>query len=222
MEKLYQLHSLIPKWVSEQNTSPERQWFEYWLPILSGLSQQCVHPSIEVRHQALVYLQRLLLSTELHQVLHFKVENRIECFDVVVFPLLEILSTTKQLDPIGLGETNLRLANFACKVLLQYAQHLNTGELTTVWSQVLVYLIRMSKNDMEHVKEGILESVKNVVLVLSADGVLVKEGDLWKRTWDELHDIFPGLQAELTVNGDGKVHVPSQTIPVSTTTDDKN
>jgi hypothetical protein len=196
MEKLYELHTLIPQWVKEQDATPERQWFEYWLPILSGLSQQCVHPSIEIRHQALVYLQRLILSPELGKVLDQKMDHRVECFDIVLFPLLELLSVTKELDPVGLGETNLRLANLSTKILLQFSHALGEILLARVWGDMLVYLLRMS-GGMEHVREGILESIKNVILVLRADGLLKRGVPIWESTWKHVDSVFPTLQKEL-------------------------
>lgn len=40
-------------------------WFEFWLPILSGLGQQCYHPCKEIRHASIGLLQKSLFTPEL-------------------------------------------------------------------------------------------------------------------------------------------------------------
>jgi hypothetical protein len=88
LEKLYKLHLKIPKLIADSSVRQEKgvfiylyinmkissnikillsfsAWFELWLPILSGLGQQCYHPSREIRQHSLTLLQRALLSPQL-------------------------------------------------------------------------------------------------------------------------------------------------------------
>jgi len=142
LEKLYSLHSLIPQLIHSTNMRSERAWFEFWLPILSGLGQQCYHSSKDVRQSALVYLQRALLSNDLESNSNANFWS--DCFDNVLFPLLEELLKKEvyNLDPYGMDETMARASSLMCKIFLHYFSKINSKELERVWSNMLQYLCR--------------------------------------------------------------------------------
>jgi len=120
----------------------ERAWFEFWLPILSGLGQQCYHSCKDVRQAALVYLQRALLSNDLESNSNANFWS--DCFDNVLFPLLEELLKKEiyNLDPNGMDETMARASALMCKIFLHYFSKINTKELERIWSDILQYLCR--------------------------------------------------------------------------------
>ncbi|OUM69181.1 hypothetical protein PIROE2DRAFT_2875 [Piromyces sp. E2] len=142
LEKLYSLHSLIPQLIRSTGMRSERAWFEFWLPILSGLGQQCYHSCKEVRQSALVYLKRNLLSNDLESNSNANFWS--DCFDNVLFPLLEELLKKEvyNLDPSGMDETMARASDLMCKIFLHYFSKINAKELERIWSDILQYLCR--------------------------------------------------------------------------------
>jgi hypothetical protein len=89
VEKLHNLYKMIPQLIESSGMASQRAWFEFWLPVLSGLSQQCYHTNKEVRTQALAFLSKIFLSVELKDAIKKNTtENFLACFENVVFPLL--------------------------------------------------------------------------------------------------------------------------------------
>ncbi|KAI8832005.1 hypothetical protein BC829DRAFT_449182 [Chytridium lagenaria] len=198
MEKLFKLQFKIPRLIQQSGIGRR----EFWLPILSGLGQQCYHPSREVRQHALTLLQRALLSSELES----------GTFGV---PGFEITSSTMEtwvevyrLDPSGMDETRMRASALLCKIFLQYLQRMmRYKDLPRLWVHILNYMKRyMQASRQEFLNEGILESLKNMLLVMSTQGVfsppesnveLKSLHNLWEVTWVHLEDFLPGLKDEL-------------------------
>jgi len=209
LEKLYSLHSLIPQLIRSTGMRSERAWFEFWLPILSGLGQQCYHSCKEVRQSALVYLQRALLSNDLESNSNANFWS--DCFDNVLFPLLEELLKKEvyNLDPSGMDETMARASALMCKIFLHYFSKINAKELERIWSDILQYLCRyLVAAKSEYLKEGVIESIKNILLVMYAQGVFYKSpkeatnpnpeyNELWNLTWKILSCVLPKLKNEL-------------------------
>lgn len=116
-------------------------WFEFWLPVLSGLGQQCYHPSIDIRNQALSYLQKIFLSDELNVAAtqEDECEHRIECFDIILFPLLEELANM-DISPelITSSEVLVRTCVLVTKVFLRFSlMLLPSKEYTRIWAKIL-------------------------------------------------------------------------------------
>ncbi|KAJ3412584.1 GDP/GTP exchange factor for ARF [Chytridiales sp. JEL 0842] len=214
LEKLFRLHTKVPKMIAHLGMGHERAWFEFWLPLLSGLGQQCYHPAREVRQCGLTLLQRALLSPELESntstsnasaaaspahtansitspiLTSSTFDTGVDCFENVLFPLLDELLKPDvfKLDPNGMDESRMRAAG-----------------------------------GTEFLYEGILESMKNMLLVLSTQGnvfhrpgtapsplppqlsadpakasvVLASPHNLWDTTWQYLDQVLPGLKDEL-------------------------
>ncbi|KAJ3094625.1 GDP/GTP exchange factor for ARF [Phlyctochytrium planicorne] len=217
LEKLFKLHHKIPRLIQQTGIRQERAWFEFWLPILSGLGQQCYHPSREVRQHALTLLQRALLSPELEsgtfgvpgsEFSSPSVDTWVDCFENVIFPLMDELLKPEvhKLDPAGMDETRMRAAGLLCKIFLQYLQRLlKDKDLPRLWVAILHYMKKyMQASRQEFLNEGILESLKNMLLVMSTQGVFSPEAEnitsphnLWDVTWVQLQDFLPGLKDEL-------------------------
>ncbi|KAL5038865.1 GDP/GTP exchange factor for ARF [Batrachochytrium dendrobatidis] len=217
IEKLYKLQTKIPKLIETTGIQSKRAWFEFWLPVLSGLSQLCYHPLREVRQQALTLLQRSLLSTELEMSLGetatiVSVECRVDCFDNVLYPLLDELLRPEvyRLNPHGIEETRVRAVALLSKIFLRFMPLLvNSKELPRIWVRILQYVCQFlgagGRQRREFVVEGVQESLKNLLLVLSAEGILWQpkstdnpaDVNLWELTWSTIGQFLPSLQDEL-------------------------
>ncbi|CAG8656602.1 17032_t:CDS:10 [Dentiscutata erythropus] len=213
VELLYILYNQIPKLLVESETPPREAWSTYWLPILTGLSQQCYNPCREVRQCAISFLQRSLLDPEL--VSH-GVTEWIVIFDVVLFPLLDQLLKPEifQADPSNMEETRIRASALICKIFLHYLSRLSEwGGLTSLWSQILDVMERyMATGNNESLREAVPESLKNMLLVMSTSGVFNPPGttkvetknvggkapvELWDITWTKIDKFLPKLKDEL-------------------------
>lgn len=131
--------------MEQKGIRSERAWFEFWLPILSGLGQQCYHPCRDVRQSALTYLQRALLSSELEQAGGDKLDCWVDSFENVLFPLLDELLKPEvfRLDAAGMDETRMRAAGLLSKIFLQYLNRLARWmELPHLWEKILQYMIK--------------------------------------------------------------------------------
>ncbi|CAI2169955.1 2331_t:CDS:10 [Funneliformis geosporum] len=211
VELLHQLYKEIPRLLRESDISPKEALTSYWLPILTGLSQQCYSPYREVRQYALSYLQRSLLDPEL--VSH-GVTEWILIFDVVLFPLLDQLlkpDICRGFDSIGMDEIRMRASGLLCKIFLHYLNRLiEWGGLISLWRQILDVMERyMTTGDNDSLREAVPESLKNMLLVMSTSGIFNRPGtapqttntnskppvELWDITWEK-QTIANNVQSE--------------------------
>ncbi|KAI9341953.1 hypothetical protein BDR26DRAFT_859844 [Obelidium mucronatum] len=239
LDKLFSLSSKIPALVSKAGIGRERIWFEFWLPLLSGLAQQCYNPGREIRQHSLTLLQRSLLSSEVEStvmvpkpnasggiddITSSTLETGVDVFENVLFPLLEELlkPEIRRLDASGMDETRMRVAALLCKIFLQYLNRLaRFKDLPVLWIKVLDCMNRyVNAGGSEFVSEGVLESLKNMLLVMStqrifqpnppapqeAEGPQVSQHhNLWEITWQHIDKVYPGLRQELFSGSDVKV-----------------
>ena len=118
-------------------------WNAYWSPIFRALTNQCLNPCREVRHEALSSLQRSLLSSDLASVNH---KEWIAIFSEVLFPLISQLLKPEvyQSDPIGMNETRVQAATLLCKIFLHYLVLLSEWEqMLDVWLRILAVMDRL-------------------------------------------------------------------------------
>jgi hypothetical protein len=197
LDHLFALHVKIPKLIEEAGIRSERAWFEFWLPILSGLGQQCYHPSSIIRAHAMTLLQRALRLPELESG---TMDCAVGCFDNVLFPLLDelISGEVRRLDPAGMDETRMRGVGLLCNLFLHHEGRFS-GELGRLWGRVLGYITGFMVAGPDFVREGIRESLKNMLLVMSAHDMF-KDG-LWEETWRVLDEFMPELRKELFPEG---------------------
>ncbi|EED83660.1 predicted protein [Postia placenta Mad-698-R] len=192
-----------------ENTSiPQEQvWRQYCLPILTSLGRQCINVSREVRHAALVHLQRIILGPHLPLDImnHSQVE---EVFDKVLFPLLDELLKPQVLmrDPLSLPEARLRASALLCKAFMHLeAREGQQSDIRVLWMRVLDLLERLMHVDRrDPLREAVPESLKNVLLVMSATGILVPpsspdsrrddaQQQLWTTTHEKIERFLPGF-----------------------------
>ena len=124
-------------------------WRQLCLPLLSSLARQSSNTSREVRHTALVDLQRIILGP--HLLLNQDDQNQVEeLFNRVIFPLLdELLKPPVFLrDPMGMSETRLRASALLCKAFMHLeARDGLKADIRVLWIQVLDLLDRFMNID---------------------------------------------------------------------------
>ncbi|RUS35496.1 hypothetical protein BC938DRAFT_482565 [Jimgerdemannia flammicorona] len=209
IEFLYKLHTQVPRLIKESTISMDKAWSKYWLPILTGLSQQCFNPTREVRQHALTHLQRALLLPELES--GNGSNDWVSIFELVLFPLLNELLRPEvfQLDPHGIDEARMRASALLCKIFLHYfSRLLEWNGLIDLWLHILDLLDKyMNASENDHLKEAVPESLKNMILVMYTSGAFTKSSPyqasdpeyngLWDVTWQRIGLFLPNLKAEL-------------------------
>ncbi len=189
-----------------ESSQSERAFYEFWLPILSGLGQHCYHPIREIRQHSFSLLQKTLLSPELESYQRSSKDFWTNYFENVLFPLLDELldSGPFVIDTTAIDEIRVRAFGLLCRVFLHLLPAFIQSKelLVTLWTKILDYLfvyLKTSKND--YLKEGIQESLKNMLLVLSTQNVFSKDDlesvNLWNLTWEKLDLVLPQLRNEL-------------------------
>ncbi|KAI0736608.1 hypothetical protein C8Q72DRAFT_893220 [Fomitopsis betulina] len=195
---------------SEAGIPQELMWSQYVIPTVASLGRHSINVSREIRHAALVHLQRVVLgpSLPLNAVDHAQVE---ELFRRVIFPLLEELLKPQVLmrDPMSLPETRLRASALLCKAFMHLeAREGQIADLKELWLQVLDLLDRLMHVDRrDQLYEAIPESLKNVVLVMNATGLLIqpmhpeirdeRQKQLWDATFERIQRFLPGFLMEV-------------------------
>ena len=119
------------------------------MPTIASLGRHSINVSREIRHAALVHLQRIVLGPflPLNAADHAQVE---ELFRRVIFPLLEELLKPQVLmrDPMSLPETRLRASALLCKAFMHLeAREGQTADVKELWLQVLDLLDRLMHVD---------------------------------------------------------------------------
>ncbi|GBE82378.1 Uncharacterized protein SCP_0407620 [Sparassis crispa] len=181
-------------------------WRQYCLPLLSALGRQSTNVSREIRQAAMVHLQRIVLGPHLPVDVneHGQVE---ELFNRVVFPLLDELLKPQVFlrDPMSMPETRVRASALLCKAFMQFeAREGQKADIRVMWIQVLDLLDRYMNVDRRgQLYEAVPESLKNVLLVMNASGLLVPPSDpderddpqkaLWLATHERIERFCPGF-----------------------------
>lgn len=149
IDMLFDLKKFIPRFVEDGHAPASQLWKQCSYPLVSALGRQSTNASQEVRHMALIHLQRVLLG---HQVLLPEVEDLTEAiFDRVVLPLVDDLMKPQVVrrDPRGMPETRLRASALLCKVFMQL--EVNDGakdrDIQPLWIQILDILDRLMNVD---------------------------------------------------------------------------
>ncbi|KAH8117228.1 Sec7-domain-containing protein [Phellopilus nigrolimitatus] len=217
---LFDLKKFIPKYVESGSVPAAQVWKQCSLPLVIVLGRQSTNAAREVRHTALIHLQRLLLGQQLVLV---GVEGQAEAvFNRVVFPLLDDLLKPQvmQRDLRGMPETRLRASVLLCKVFMQYEvnDEAKQKDIRGLWIQILDLLDRLmhaGKRDQLH--EAIPESLKNVILVMNTTDILVppsandqrdeRQKELWNATHERIERFLPGFLDDV---------IPSPPSPPST------
>ncbi|KAI5124326.1 hypothetical protein M0805_008933 [Coniferiporia weirii] len=209
VDLLFELKKFLPQFA--ENKHPAAQlWKHCSLPLVSALARQCTNAAREVRHTALIHLQRLLLG---QQIILEGVDGQAETiFNRVVFPLLDELLKPQvaRRDVRGMPETRLRASVLLCKVFMQFEvnDEAKQSDIRVLWIQILDLLDRLMNADKrDQLHEAVPESLKNVVLVMNAMDILVppctpeqrneRQRQLWDATHERIERFLPGFLDEI-------------------------
>lgn len=175
-----------------------------WWALVQPLSQYALHPNPTLRTNALEILKRVMMSSE---SLELQGATWLRCFAEVLTPLTGELAgfVSSRAKSHPEADKSLRLAvTILTKTAMQYmpAMLLQPG-FAEAWSRMLVTLQAATKNKSEELAESVPESVKNMLLVMAAQGVLVPEWrdtaghNLWDLTWAKAKVVSQGLTPAL-------------------------
>jgi brefeldin A-resistance guanine nucleotide exchange factor 1 len=208
-----------------------KAWRQLCLPLITTLSRQSTNAAREVRHSSISQLQRILLGS--HVLFDEADSEQVEeVFNRVIFPLLDELLKPQvfQRDPRGMPETRLRASALLCKAFMHFEvrESQANADIRVVWIQILDLLDRLMNIDkgdqlvrMCFIRlccrllntfqyEAVPESLKNVVLVMNAEQILVpppsgdderssRQRTLWTATNERMERFLPGMLASLLV-----------------------
>ncbi|KAJ3515961.1 hypothetical protein NLJ89_g1417 [Agrocybe chaxingu] len=194
--------------ICERSPYQSSAWKSLALPLFSILGRQSVNAAREIRHNAISHLQRILLGSPL---LDEAEQKRVEeVFNRVVFPLVDELLKPQvaHKDPHGMAETRLRGSALLCKVFmhLELRESRVKTDFRLLWIQVLDLLDRlMHVNRGDQLYEAVPESLKNILLVMNAVGILVPPGSsqddlqktLWLNTHERMERFLPGFLTDV-------------------------
>ncbi|KAK0119533.1 GDP/GTP exchange factor for ARF [Cadophora gregata] len=209
---IFSLTNRIPVLMQQSHLESKEAWAAYWSPIFRALTTQCTNPCREVRHQAFSSLQRSLLSPELTTGEH---EEWTAIFGEVLFPLIlrllkpEVYSS----DPVGMSETRVQAATLLSKIFLHYLTLLSKWDgMLDLWLKILDIMDRlMNSGQGDSLEEAVLESLKNILLVMSSSSFLVppskdpSQEKLWVETWKRIDRFLPDLRKDLGLDAPKEV-----------------
>ncbi|KAJ3188710.1 GDP/GTP exchange factor for ARF [Gaertneriomyces sp. JEL0708] len=191
LEWLFMMHARIPTVAEATGMKLKMVFFTLQLPLLSTFTGFLSHAIRDVRHRSLSFLQRALLSHDLTRQEHL----RGEVFENVVFPVLDAVRGDEEMQSRGVA--------VGCKVWLSWLpptlpEHggKDEAELSEIWIRLLRGVASLGVGGTDGLYEGVVESLKNVLLVMSAQGMLRDSSD-WKATWETVEAFAPGLRKEI-------------------------
>jgi len=213
---LESLRHKIPDVIASAQVPYADAWRQIWITLLGAILNQCLSSYRPLRQAAITHSQRAFLCSEVLPTAPVDVRP---IFDQVLFPVLDELTKPQlaQRDPgpNGIQEVRIRICALACKLFLHLLSALASpttpeADLQEVWLTLLDFFDRFMKSGKkDQLTEAIPENLKNVLLVMSASGVLVsppapgqpdertqKQAILWAVTFDRLKRFLPTLQEE--------------------------
>ncbi len=180
-------------------SAEEKLEIDLWLSMIQALAHQCLNPCREIRAHALSSCQLAILSWK--SLIPYASITLSHIFDYGLFPLiLELLkSEVFETDPYGMDKTRMEVGSLICKVFLFYVNDATKEhDLAELWKKivdVLYQLVGLSKDAV--MRESIVESLKNALLVLSASVGFSESDELWTTTESSLCKMIPGIRETL-------------------------
>lgn len=155
-------------WAEEGGTLPQCStlWAHGWCPLLQGIARLANDKRRQVRTSAVTCLQRALL---VHDLKTLTGPEWASCFKQVLFPLLyDLLAETPQIiEPGLLEESRMRTATIMSKVFLHHLTPLiGIATFNDLWLEIIDYLEKFMKVGSDMLYEAMLESLKNMLLVM--------------------------------------------------------
>ncbi|KAL2849009.1 hypothetical protein BJX68DRAFT_267352 [Aspergillus pseudodeflectus] len=129
-----------------------QSWSAYWSPIFSCLMAQCISPCRDIRYNAMVIFQKLLLSIDNGSNEHWWHD----VFNKALFPLnLQLLEPDViRLDLTGILKSHVQVATLTCKAFLRYLNQLqhqepedlvDNGDVPDLWFRILDVFEQMAE-----------------------------------------------------------------------------
>ena len=224
LKLLYKLFSLIPKLANqldlhkgkqekrvleeEKEEKEKRVWESYWRKMLQIMTKLCKEKRPLIRNQAITFLQKALLSSELSYYDSFKWSN---CFEEVLFPFLlelaEMSSPSCGIDHSGLEQTRFRALSLVSKVFLMQLQPtlIRMPHFLQIWENLLLINKLYYQLGSKLLFESVPESLKNTLLVMFDFNILVPDNfingqNVWSLTWSNVQQFCPNLKADLSLS----------------------
>ncbi|XP_053679381.1 Golgi-specific brefeldin A-resistance guanine nucleotide exchange factor 1 [Anopheles nili] len=192
-------------WAEEGGAVPQCSslWSQGWCPLLQGIARLATDQRRQVRTSAITCLQRALLVQDLQTLTGLEWAG---CFKQVLFPLLQELLHEKANGPVEvslLEESRIRTATIMSKVFLHHLTPLIAlANFQELWLEILDYFERFMAAGSDMLYEAVLESLKNMLLVMhsvcvfhNTDGIT--HSMLWDVTWQRISGFLPNLKDEL-------------------------
>lgn len=216
MHTLYSRIAQIFRWWAEESGSMPQcsaLWSQGWCPLLQGIARISTDHRQQVRTSALNCLHRALI---MHDLQTLSGPEWSGCFRQVLFPLMNfLLNETYEnngTEPGTIAESRIRISALMSKVFLHHLTPLMTlPGFAELWLEIIQYLEKFMKIGTDILYEAILESLKNMILVMysvkafhNPDGVTYSI--LWEMTWNRIGTFLPALREELFKdNGKGSI-----------------
>ena len=173
-------------------------WKNLIVPLQSNLSRHApLHPVKTIRQKSINLLSRLLphvpIGSSLNPVTPI-------VFSKILVPLLVDLRI-RQADS---DEIVMRSASLTCKTFLSNLNDLgmSTGQLWKEILEAMLPLLLVGKPS-EMLREGVLESCKNVLLVMHGIDELKDDKDIWRVSEVLLGPLIPGWKIEIEMRSSG-------------------
>lgn len=169
-------------------------FIDYVLPIHLAISQHSCHPQRDIRQLCLSTLQRMVMS------FHWSSPEQVLAeFEVVLLPLLDELQKDSSVSKLNgtVEDTQMAAASLASKVFLNNVAYLD-GNLPNILLGLLTRLLQFLRFKSETLREGIPETVKNVLFVLKTSGFIQDaRSEQWAQIWQLVGQVLPDLHSEL-------------------------
>lgn len=193
-------------WAEEGGNVPQctALWSQGWCPLLQGIARISTDHRRQVRTSAITCLQRALL---MHDLQTLAGPEWAGCFRQVLFPLMTFLlnetNESNGTEPGLIEESRTRISTIMSKVFLHHLTPLMTlPAFNELWLEVIQYLEKFMKLGTDMLYEAVLESLKNMLLVMysvkafhNPDGTTYSV--LWELTWNRVGVFLPTLKDEL-------------------------
>lgn len=200
-------------WAEEGGSIPQctALWSQGWCPLLQGIARISTDHRRQIRTSAITCLQRALL---MHDLQTLTGPEWAGCFKQVLFPLMNFLlhETTENNGTDGglIEESRMRISTIMSKVFLHHLTPLMTlPQFNELWLEIILYLEKFMKLKQDMLYEAVLESLKNMLLVMysvkafhNPDGTTYSV--LWDMTWNRVGTFLPHLKDDL-FKGNGTI-----------------
>lgn len=159
-----------------------------------------------VRYYAISSLQQKALL--FHDIQTLSGNEWDDCFRQVLFPLLnEHLpesTSIKNLNQKLLEDSRSRVATIMSKTFLHHLTPLiKLPNFIDLWMKILDYVEKFMKIGSDVLHEQMLETLKNILLVMHSVGVFHNTdggtgyAPLWSLTWNRINEFLPSLKTDL-------------------------